>query len=719
MSSAHAFLQNLALVLGVAALTTVVSQRLRLPVVFGYLLAGMIVGPHIPLPLVADEGMVHALSELGVILLMYSLGLEFRLSRVVRLAGTAGVAALAETGLTFGLGYALATLLGWTARESLFAGAIVAISSTTIIARAFADQQVGGRLREIVFGMLIAEDLIAILLVAVLSAVAAGGGLSPAELGVTAVRLATFLAALVGVGLLTLPRLVRRVVALGRAETTVVTAIGISFAAALLALGFGYSVALGAFIAGSLVAESGEGERVDRLIAPVRDVFVAIFFVAVGMLIDPQVLAAHWPAVLAFTALVVVGKVVAVSLGVFLTGHGLRDGVRAGMSMAQIGEFSFIIAGVGVASGAVRPFVYPVAIAVSAITTLLTPRMVRSGAPAAQWVDRKLPRALQTYAVLYGSWIERLRSAGPPGGPTGVPRLVRLVLLDLALLTGLVIAAAAEMGRGAVLLQRWLGWSAAASRWGVVMLAAAAAVPFAVGLVRTTAQLATQLALRALPSPAQRGLDLAAAPRRALAATLQYALLLAAAVPLMAVLQPFAPRVPAIAVLAVLAVGAGIGVWQSAGGLYGHARAGAEVIVMALSQHDRARGTPDELARTMARLDALLPGLGAPEVVRLVAGSPGVGRTLRALDLRGTTGATVLAIAHLDPDDPTGEVRASLPTGTEPLAVGDVLALAGAQEAIAAARALLAPPAVEVPVGPGVGDGEEARFTVTTAGTGV
>lgn len=415
MSDAHEFLQNLALVLCTAAVTTVVFQRLRQPVVFGYLLAGMIVGPHTPIPLAADEAMVRTLSELGVILLMFSLGLEFRLKRVVQVAATSGVAALFETSMMLGLGFLVGRALGWTTIESIFAGAMVAISSTTIVARALAEQDVRGRLTEIVFGILIVEDLIAIFLVAVLTAIAVGGGISPESLGLTAIRLLAFLVGLIGFGLLIVPRLIRTVIKLDKSETTLVATIGICFAAALLALGFGYSVALGAFIAGSLVAESGESVRIEQYVHPVRDMFVAIFFVSVGMLIEPRVIVEHAGEIAALVVLVIVGKVVSVTVGSFLTGNGLRSSMQAGMSLAQIGEFSFIIAAVGLAAGVTREFLYPVAVTVSAVTTLTTPWLIRSAGPAAMWVDRKLPRPLQTTAALYGSWIERMQSAPPSG----------------------------------------------------------------------------------------------------------------------------------------------------------------------------------------------------------------------------------------------------------------------------------------------------------------
>lgn len=323
MQEAHTFLGSLALVLCLAAATTVVFQRLRQPVVFGYLLAGMILGPYVPVPIAADPTTVRTFSELGVIMLMFSLGLEFSLRRVIQIAATSGLTALAETSMMLGLGYTLGQLFGWSARESIFVGAIVAISSTTIIAKAFAEQDIRGRVKDVVFGILIVEDLIAIFLVAVLSTLATGTEPSFGGLAATGLRLAMFLVGLIGIGLLVVPRLVRRVIDLDRPETTVVACIGICFAAALLALTFGYSVALGAFIAGSLVAESGQTALIERLIEPVRDMFVAIFFVSVGMLIDPRVVLDHWGAVAALAVLVVLGKLLAVSVGAFLTGNRL------------------------------------------------------------------------------------------------------------------------------------------------------------------------------------------------------------------------------------------------------------------------------------------------------------------------------------------------------------------------------------------------------------
>ena len=685
MHDAHEFLKNLALVLCVAAITTVVFKRLRQPVIFGYLMAGMIVGPHVPIPLVADQAIVQTLSELGVILLLFSLGLEFSLRKLLQIGPTAGLVAVPETsGMVF-IGYVVGQLFGWTTLESVFAGAIVAISSTTIIAKAFDEQKVKGKFTDVVFGVLIIEDLIGIFLIAILTAVSAGAGVSASTLAVTGLRLAMFLAGLIGIGLLLIPRFMRLVVKMNQPETTLVASIGICFAAALLALTFGYSVALGAFIAGSLIAESGEEKVVEHLIMPVRDMFAAIFFVSVGSLIDPAILIDHWGAVLAFTVVVIIGKVFFVTISSFLTGYSPRTSVQAGMSLAQIGEFSFIIAAVGLSSGATRDFLYPVAVAVSAITTLATPWLIRAAAPAARWADRRLPAPLQTFASLYGSWIERMRHS--PASPiSGTRRLIRLLLIDAVLIAAVVIGAALESGRVSGLLREGTGIAEGSARAIVMTAAAVIALPLLIGLTRTARRLGLELAHKALPEAAKGKVDFAAAPRRALVVTLQLGIIAAIAVPLVAVTGPFLPSYRfALVPLAFVLIPA-IAFWRSTMNLQGHTKAGAEVIALKLgAQMAAAADAKDESIQSdMQRVRAALPGLGEPVSLRVTDDSAAAERTLAELNLRGVTGATVLAIVR------RGET-VLVPSGHERVHAGDVLAVAGSEEAIAAAREMLEP----------------------------
>jgi len=681
----HSFLQNLAVVLCVAALATVVFQRLHQPVVFGYLLAGMIIGPHIPILLVADPQTVRALSELGVILLMFSLGLEFSIRKLVLVSQKAGAVALFECSVMISVGYLVGQVLGFTRMESVFAGAIIGISSTTIIVKAFQEQKVKGRVTELVFGILIIEDLIAIFLLTILTTISRSGAVSPTDILLTAMRLAMFLTALIGFGILTVPRAIRAVQKLGQPETTLVASIGICFAAALLALSFGYSVALGAFIAGSLVAESGHEAEIERLVRPVRDMFAAIFFVSVGMMIDPTALTEHWRAVLALTLAVIVGKVLAVTAGAFLAGHGRRTAMKAGMSLAQIGEFSFIIASVGVASGVIRGWLYPVAIAVSAITTLTTPLLIKLSNRAAASIDHWLPEPIQTVAALYGSWIERVRSS--PRAPTersASNRIIRIVLLDAALITALVIGVAVEIERLSALVGNMIGMPPARVRFMVVLIAGLITVPLIYGLITSAKALGNHLARRAFADAQKGKVDPADAPRRALVILVQLAVVLAVGIPVVAITQPFLPRHQGLFVLGLLTLLLLGTLWRNAANLQGHARAGAHIIASALAQQMASTDGASDETKLLEDVNAVLPGLGEPVAIRVVPQSIAVGRSLGQLNLRGATGATVLAIRR-------GARQIPTPLGREVILADDVVAVAGTHDALAVARAIFAP----------------------------
>ncbi|NBD11018.1 MULTISPECIES: cation:proton antiporter [Corallococcus] len=684
MHDAHAFLQALATVFCVAAVTTVLFQRLRQPVVLGYILAGFIIGPHVPIPLVADPGIVQTLSELGVILLMFSLGLEFSLRRLFQVGPTAGLTAVIQCSVMVWLGFITGRAFGWTMLESLFTGCCIAISSTTIIAKAFDEQNIRGALRSIVVGILIVEDLIAILLMAMLTAVSTGSGLSAGDLALTVGKLAAFLVGLVGIGLFVVPRVMRSITQLQRPETTLVASVGICFAIALLAQSFGYSVALGAFLAGSLVAESGEGKEIEHLVQPVRDLFGAVFFVSVGMLIDPALIREHWAAIAVLTAVVIVGKILSVALGAFFTGNGTRTSVQAGLSLSQIGEFSFIIAGLGLSLKATGAFLYPVAVAVSAITTLTTPWFIRASGPIANWVDRKLPAPLQTFASLYGSWVENLRTS-PRQKTVGarVRRMALLMLLDAAFITIIVIGTSVLLPRVTAFIEERMGWGKALTPMIVIGLAVALALPFCVGIIRMGRRLGVVLAEGALPAAANGKVDLAAAPRRMLVVALQLASVFMVSVPVVAITQPFLPGVPGAVLLLVSLAVMGFAFWKSATHLQGHMRAGAQVIVEALAAQSHAKGGEDEESSDVLHgVRQLLPGIGEPESVALGEASAAVGRTLAELNLRGMTGATVLAIRR-------GTEGVLVPSAQEVLRAGDILALAGTHEAIDAAKGVL------------------------------
>ena len=641
-------LVELVIVLGTAAAITVVFQALRLPVVLGYVVAGLVIGPYVPVPVVADAGLVHVLSELGVILLMFTIGLEQPLSTIKRVGLPGALIAVFEVTLVIAAGTAAATALGWGPLEALFGGACLGISSTMLVAKTFEELGLKGGFTEQVFAILVFEDILAIVLLAILAAVGTGVGFEAAQIVHTVLRLAGFLALLVLGGLLIVPRVIRPIARRARPETLLIAALVVCFGASALADRAGYSVALGAFVAGVMVAESGRGHEVSDLVRPFRDVFAMMFFVSIGMTIDPGQLAAELGTIAVFTVVVLVMKPIGVAVGVFLAGHGVRPAVRAGLSLAQIGELSFVIAGLGATSGAAPGPLLAIAVGVSCLTTLTSSLSIRYSERCASWVAGRLRARDRRH------W-RKLR------------RPIAILAIDTAAISAIVIAAATAAPRVAAAL----GLAGAAARATVVAGALIAALPFGVGLVRRVIVIARVLALEVIP--AGQGADLGRAPRRALRVTLELALVLAIAVPFLAVTQPFVPGnlvAGLVLVIAVIAIAL-----RALRDFDGHVRAGSEVILELLTH-------PPDLALPLQAIDTILPGFGGVVSVRLPDGSPAVGRSLAQLDLRARTGATVLAIGR-------GEHGLASPAPREALRAGDTLALTGSDEAIAAARAAL------------------------------
>ncbi len=660
------------MVLCVAAITTIIFQKIRQPVVVGYLIAGLIVGPNVPIPLLADPDRIHTLSELGVILLMFALGLEFSVRRLIRLGPTSGFITALQVGIMIWLGYVCGRALGWTPLESIFTGALLSISSTTIVAKAYAETPASERLRELVFGVLLAEDLTAVVELAVLTTLASGASVSASLMTVTIARLILFLVAFVGVGFIVVPPFVRLVVRMGRPETTSVAIVGICFAFAILAEHAGYSVALGAFLAGSLVAESGEAAQIEHLVAPLRDIFGAVFFVSVGMMIDPALIAQHWPALIVLTAAVIGGKIFGVAFASVLSGVGAKTSIEAGMSLAQIGEFSFIIAGAGLKTGATRDFLYTLAVAVSAITTFLTPYMIRSSIPVAEFVSGRLPRPLKVLEALYDSWFERIRNAGQPARDANSIGWPTAAIVSSAVLIGAILIVneldPLDVTSMVANLEHLSYFSAGlyVDLFALLLCAApATAMYFA------SRRLATALASRAFAELPPRG----ASAVKALIELLQITILLVAAVPLFAIVQPFMEPVEGIGIIVITIALMIVVVTRSARQMQGQIRNASRPIATAL------RGT-----RAGAEGGSYeVPGIGMITPVSLGQDSDAVGKSLADLDLHTNSGAVVVAIGR-------GDAEVVVPTDEEILRPGDILELAGSSDAVAAARRLLDTP---------------------------
>ncbi len=674
------------MVLCVAAVVTVVFQAIRQPVVVGYLIAGVIVGPHTPF-VFADPERIHTISELGVILLMFALGLEFSVRRLVRVGPTSGFISALQVSLMIWLGYVVGKAMGWSTLESIFTGALLSISSTTIVAKVFEEDKVPERLRELVLGVLLTEDLIAVIELAILTALASGSGMSARMVVFTVGRLSLFLAVLIAVGIVVVPRLIRLVARFERSETLLVASIGICFGFAIIAEHFGYSVALGAFLAGSLVAESGEGHKVEHLILPVRDMFAAVFFVSVGMMLNPALVAEHWGAMLILVATVVLGKIFGVSIGAMLAGSGPRLSIEAGMSLAQIGEFSFIIASLALATHAADEFLYSLAVAVSVITTFTTPYLIKASGPVAEAFERHMPRRFGVIEAIYESSLELIRSrAASRTQAVTIRWSFTLVVCAAAVIAGLIIGAEVFADTLSYRVETFAKISFQSAEIVVGILTIATCLAPSIALYRATGRLAIALASRAVPEGAAD--DMAKPPGwDALVEIMQIGMMIVVTVVVLALVQPFLEPVDGVVVLGFAIIAMSVATWRGVSRTLGQMRHAARLLGGALVA-DRS----DDPGASWH--EETIPGLGVIVPVRLQPGSPASGKTIADLHLPSATGVVVVAIGR----DHDGLV---VPSHHEVLHEGDVLGLAGPRHAIQAAVQMLTPPPQANPSGSG------------------
>ena len=451
-AAAHdvSFLQDLAIVMIVAGLVTIVFHRLKQPVVLGYILAGVIIGPHTPpLPLIANDETIQTLSELGIIFLMFSLGLEFSLRKLKEVGATAFIGATMAILVMLCAGYSLGQAFGWSSIDSIFLGAILSISSTTIVVKALAELGLTKKpFAQLIFGVLIVEDILAIVMIALLSGFATTGSFAVADVGITVIKLGSFLGILLVAGLILVPRLLNYVARFKSNEMLLITVLGLCFGVSGLAVRLGYSVALGAFLIGAVIAEARQIARIEMLLEPLRDMFSAVFFVSIGLLIDPVLLVRYAGPILVITAVVVVGQVFSCSLGVFLAGHDRQTSLRVGMGLAQIGEFSFIIATLGMSLKVTSGFLYPIAVAVSALTTLTTPYLIKNSDSVIEWFDRAAPLPVKRWLDFYTRWTSELAEGERHFGLGLARKWGWQIALNLIFITGIFIAAGAMRSRG-------------------------------------------------------------------------------------------------------------------------------------------------------------------------------------------------------------------------------------------------------------------------------
>lgn len=389
-------IQDLALILIVAGIVTLIFKRLRQPLVLGYIVAGFLVSPHMPYVMsVVEKANIHTWADIGVMFLLFSLGLDFSFKKIYKMGAAPIIAAITIVVCMMMLGYSVGRMFSWSDINSIFLGGMLAMSSTTIIYKAFDDlglrQQ---RFASLVMSVLILEDILAIVMMVMLSAIATGDNPDSGAMLMSVVRIGFFLTLWFVVGIFAIPLFLRSTRNLMTSETLLIVSLGLCCFMAVVSTKAGFSSAFGAFVMGSILAETVEAEKIEKVTEPVKNLFGAIFFVSVGMLVDPAVLAAYAVPIIAIVLTIIIGQVVFGTLGFFLSGQSLHTAMRCGFSMAQIGEFAFIIASLGMSLNVIADYLYPIVVAVSVITTFLTPYMIRGAEPAYRLIERHLPKSL-------------------------------------------------------------------------------------------------------------------------------------------------------------------------------------------------------------------------------------------------------------------------------------------------------------------------------------
>lgn len=405
-------IQDLALILIVAAIVTLLFKKLKQPVVLGYIVAGFLVSDKMPyMPSVADKGnSVEEWAEIGVMFLMFCLGLEFSVKKILK-QGTAPVkAALITIAAMLTLGIGVGNLFGWSSMNCLFLGGMLAMSSTTIIYKAFDDLELHQyKFASMVMSVLILEDIFGIVMMVVLQTIA-GGSMEGGSILNSMVGIMLFLVLSFAIGLLFIPAAFKRIRKLASAETLLIVSLGLCCTMAFISTKLGFSSALGAFLMGSVISETPEVEKINKVVEPVKNLFGAIFFVSVGMLVDPAVLVDYALPIIVLVLAIIFGQAIFGSLGYFISGETLKSSMRCGFSMAQIGEFSFIIATLGLSLGVISDFLYPVVVAVSVITTFLTPYMIRAANPAYNALEKLLSERVIHWANNRENYDNRLEN---------------------------------------------------------------------------------------------------------------------------------------------------------------------------------------------------------------------------------------------------------------------------------------------------------------------
>jgi len=471
-------ISDLAFILLLGAGVTLLFKWIKQPVVLGYIVAGFLASPHFAyLPSVTTEANIDFWAEIGIVVLLFSLGLEFSFRKLLNSGGSAVVTALIIVAGMMCAGFSIGRLLDFNNINSLFLGGMLSMSSTTIIIKAFTDMGLRQqKFASLVLAVLIVEDLFAVVMMVVLSSIALNNSVEGGEMLYSVAKLVFFLVIWFLVGVYVLPSGLNRCRRFLNNETLLVVAMGLCLGMAVFSVFCGFSLALGAFVMGSILAGTSYAERIERVVTPVKDLFGSVFFISVGMMVQPDILVRYWLPILLLSAVVIAGMIIFGTFGMLVTGQTLKVAIRSGFSLTQIGEFAFIIATLGMSLGVLDPTLYPIVVAVSVITTFTTPYFIRMSTAVADFVERHLPGRLHFLIDRYHSTADKEAAAGRPWANAFKRYLWRTVLYSVVL-TAIAIVAKSY------LYPLITGFSPEWGRWLYIVATLAAMSPFLLALV--------------------------------------------------------------------------------------------------------------------------------------------------------------------------------------------------------------------------------------------
>ncbi len=667
------FIQDLAVVMIVAGLVTVLFHRFRQPVVLGYILAGFIVGPYTPpFPLVQDEDTIRTLADLGVTFLVFSLGLQFSVRTLRQVGTTAVIASSLEVAFMLFLGYSLGQWFGWSVMDSIFLGAMLSITSTTIIIKTLDELNLlKAPFASRIFGIQIIEDTLGMTLIVLLTGLAATGVLAFTDAGLALGRVAIFVAAVLVIGFLIVPRLIHYVAGFRSDEMLLITVLALCFGVTFAAVILNHSIVLGAFLIGTIIGETREIVKIKTLTAPVRDMFSAIFFVTIGMLIQPALLIEYaWP-ILIISVAAVVGKVFIFSTGTFIAGNDGKTSLRVGSAMMPIGELSFVIASVGLVLGVTSDFLYPIAVSVSAITMPLTPYLVRNSDRIIAGLEAVTPAKLRKTLTLYHYWTGKLSRRRTSLGM----KLARKWLLQLTLNFLLIAAIFLSAAYMVYHMPAWLpraDFEEATLRALYWLVAAVLALPLYVATLRkiqAIGMLIAEVSLTGMP----------AGPRKTSAQNMLANIILAVGFVLVGIVtvllsSAFLPPWHLMILLLIIVALITWLSWRHLIRIYSRAQGALQDALSPETPMREQEPSHSQLARMLKQASL--------QRIRIAADAPASGKLLSELQLRTRSGASVVAIER-------GDDSLINPEPGEEIQSGDILLLIGTREQIEGARTLL------------------------------